>query len=82
MKKLSTQLREAIANCGMSNYRVARRSRIHQSQLSRFVRGEAMLTLDTLDRVAAVLGLEVTVPESPKQHREVSEARTSSHPEK
>jgi len=80
--RFSEQIRQAILNCGRTRYWIAKRSGVHQSQLSRFVRGEAMLTLDTLDRVAAVLGLEVTVPESPKQHREVSEARTSSHPEK
>ena len=73
MKKLSTQLREAIANCGMSNYRVARRSRIHQSQVSRFLSGESKLTLDTVDKIG--------VSESPRQHGEISESRTRSHTE-
>ncbi len=81
MKKLSTQLREAIANCGMSNYRVARRSRIHQSQVSRFLSGESKLTLDTVDKIGEVLGLEITVSESPRQHGEISESRTRSHTE-
>lgn len=79
--RFSEQVRQAILNCGRSRYWIAKQSRVHQSQLSRFVRGEAMLTLPTLDRVAEVLGLEVTVPESPRQHNEIPESRTSSRSE-
>ena len=61
MKKLSTQLQEVISDCGMTNYQVAIRSRIHQSQISRFLRGRSKLTLDTIDKIGEALNLEITV---------------------
>jgi len=79
--KLSEQLREAIANHSKSAYEIAWRSRIHQSQISRFLRGKSKLSVDTIDKIGQVLGLEITMREPTRQHGEISESRTRSHTE-
>lgn len=56
MGRLSESLREAIRDCGLSQAEIAKRAGIDQSQLSRFLSGDRSLRLDTVDRVASVLG--------------------------
>ena len=58
--KLSDQIRQAILDYPRSQYELAIRARIHQSQLSRFVRRKSKLAMDTLDKVASVLDLRVS----------------------
>jgi hypothetical protein len=58
--KLSDQIRDAVDNSGMTHYRICADSGVQQSTLSRFMRGGGM-SLDTLDRLADVLGLVVVV---------------------
>ena len=45
----------------MTRYEIAKRTGVSQSTLSRFVLGQASLTLERLDTLAALLGLEQTV---------------------
>jgi transcriptional regulator with XRE-family HTH domain len=59
-RKLSDQIRAAVKNSGMTRYRISADSGVQQSTLSRFLRGGGM-SLDTLDRLADLLGLEVVV---------------------
>jgi transcriptional regulator with XRE-family HTH domain len=59
-RKLSDQIRDAVNNSGLSHYRICADSGVQQSTLSRFMRGRAM-SLDTLDRLADLLGLTVVV---------------------
>jgi len=65
--KLSDQIRRAIRDSGKSRYRIAQQANVHQSQLSRFVSGKALVRMETLDRVAEVLNLEISVRESPSE---------------
>jgi hypothetical protein len=58
--KLSDQIRDAVDNSGVTHYRLCAESGVQQSTLSRFMRGGGM-SLDTLDRLADVLGLVVVV---------------------
>ena len=58
---LSDQLRQIIADCGMSRYEISKQSGVPEAALSRFVNGKTGLTTDTLDRLAPTLGLELTV---------------------
>jgi transcriptional regulator with XRE-family HTH domain len=58
---ISDQLREAIRACGTTRYALARQLGISQSTLSRFVSGERGLTLDVVDKLADVLGLQIVV---------------------
>lgn len=62
--RLSEQVRQALARCGKSRYRISQQSGIPAPTLSRFARGLAGLSLPTLDALAACLGLEVRVAKS------------------
>ncbi|MCL4190692.1 MAG: helix-turn-helix domain-containing protein [Thermoguttaceae bacterium] len=55
----SEQLREIIRDCGMTRYELACRSGVQQSALSRFMAGTVGLSLESLDRLAPVLGLSI-----------------------
>ena len=59
MGKFSDQIRHEIQNCGVSSYVLARSADVSESTLSRFLNGESGLTLETLDRLAEVLGLHI-----------------------
>lgn len=58
-KSLSDQLREAIITCGTTRYALAQQLHISESALSRFVGGERGLTLEVIDKLADVLGLQL-----------------------
>ena len=56
---LSEQLRERIAAAGSSVYELARDAGVDRSILSRFLAGKRTITLETADRLAAVLKLRL-----------------------
>jgi plasmid maintenance system antidote protein VapI len=56
---LADQLKKAVAATGKSVSAVARESGVPQPVLHRFVTGERGLLLDTADRLAAYLRLEL-----------------------
>jgi plasmid maintenance system antidote protein VapI len=56
---LSEQLRQIIADCGMSRYEIAKRSGVPEAALSRFFNRKTGLTTETLDRLAPALGLQL-----------------------
>ena len=58
-KLMSERLKDAIANCGVTRYRIAQDTGIEESALSRFVSGERGLSMEALDRLLEYLGLEV-----------------------
>lgn len=60
-------MRQAIADCGLSRFELARRSGVAESQLSRFARGLTTLGGASLQKVADALGLEIIV--RPKRRR-------------
>jgi len=66
-RRFSEQIRTAVRRSGLSRYRICQDAEIDQGQMSRFMAGEAGLSLDTLDRLARVLGLEVVVSKPPKR---------------
>ena len=57
--RISQGLAQAIRASGLSPYMVAKQSRINSSMVTRFLNGERGMSLATLDRLAAVLGLEL-----------------------
>lgn len=61
---ISGQLREAIERSGESRYAIAQATGVNQAALSRFVRGQSGLTSDSIDKLAAYLGLELTAAKS------------------
>ena len=66
---LSDQLRQIIADCGMSRYQISKDSGVPEAALSRFVNRKTGLTTDTLDRLAPTLGLELIAKRRPQQRR-------------
>lgn len=58
-KRMSEQLKGAIANSGLTRYRIAKDTEIEESALSRFMSGERGLSMEALDRLLGYLGLEV-----------------------
>lgn len=52
-------LKSAIAESGVSRYRIAQDTGILETSLSRFMRGETSLRLDKADVLADYLGLEL-----------------------
>lgn len=57
--KLSDQLRGFIENAPISQNQIARESDIDRATLSRFLNETGGLSVDGLDRIAGVLGLEL-----------------------
>ena len=59
-RNLGEQLRAAIRESGLSGNKVAHCARVPQAVVSRFLRGERSITLDTASKLTAALGLELT----------------------
>ena len=66
---LQDQLRQAIADSGLTLYRVAKDSGIAYPVLYRFVSGERDLTLETASRLTEYFGMRLTRPRRPKKGR-------------
>lgn len=58
-RNLAEQLRAAIRQSGLSGNQVAYRAGVPQAVVSRFLRGERSITLNTAAKLAAALGLEL-----------------------
>ena len=56
----SDQIRRAIRDCDLTRYRLAQESGVEEASLSRFMKGSG-ITTTTLDAIARVLRLEVTM---------------------
>ena len=59
-RRFLDQIRDAVRSSGMSRYFLSQQSGVDEAALSRFVRG-AGLSMESLDSIAEVLGLVVTV---------------------
>lgn len=59
MEDFSEKLRRAIIDSGRSRYEISQQTGIAESVLSRFVRGERGLSLQSVDVLVRFLGLEV-----------------------
>jgi transcriptional regulator with XRE-family HTH domain len=57
----SDQIRDAIERCGMTRYRVAKEIGCSAALLNQFANGVRGLSIPMLDRLAALLQLEVTM---------------------
>jgi len=56
---ISEQLRDRITTSQLSPYELAEASGVDRSVLSRFLTGKRSLTLDTVDKLAEVLKLQL-----------------------
>lgn len=61
MNTMSNQVRQAIDNCGMTRYAIAKATGVSEGALSRFMSGDRDMTLRTLERIALLIGVSLTV---------------------
>ena len=66
-KPISEQIRDAISNAEVSRYRISKETGISEPVLSRFLKGKAGISLDTLDTLGEYLGLDITTRKTPKR---------------
>jgi transcriptional regulator with XRE-family HTH domain len=70
MSELLDAIREAIKASGKTRYRLWKETGIDQAQLSRLMSGQAGMSYDALERLAAALGLKITITPAPKTARQ------------
>lgn len=61
MAELLKVIRQAIKASGQTRYRISKETGIAQSNLSRLMSGETGLSVETIERLAEYLQLEITV---------------------
>jgi len=66
-QSFSDQFRAAVLNSGETRYKISKATGISQAILSRFVHGEAGLSMDYMVRIAAHLELKIVA--KPKKQR-------------
>jgi transcriptional regulator with XRE-family HTH domain len=65
--KLSDQIRRAVDASGLSRYRISKELGVAESTMSRFMSGQGGLSLENLDALADLLGMDITTKlRSPK----------------
>ncbi len=71
--KVSERLLQAIADSGLTHYAIAKAAGVTPTQVSFFVSGQRSLTLESVDKLSAALGLELNPAKKAK-------VRASGHP--
>jgi len=56
---LTEQLRQAVLNCGETQYAVCKATGIDKTALSRFINGERGVSMKVLDTLGEYLGLRI-----------------------
>lgn len=71
MQTFMDQIREAVRQAKISRYAMSKQTGIAESNLSRFVHGERGLSEESLNALAAILGLRVVGPKptAPKSRK-------------
>jgi len=62
---LTDQLRQAVLNCGQSQYAICKATGIDKSALFRFVTGERGVSMEVMNTLGEYLGLRI-VTDKPK----------------
>lgn len=57
--RLALAIRKAIERSTLARYEIAKQSGVEESSISRFMSGKRSLSLDSIERLAPVLGLEI-----------------------
>ena len=67
MGRILEEIRRAVEASGKTRYRIAKESGVAESQLCRLVSGERGLSVESVERLAECLGLEIVI--RPKRRR-------------
>ncbi len=68
MASLNDQIRRVVDRSGLSRYRICQEIDLDQTLISCFMSGQSGLSIKSLDRLAKLLGLTVSV-KKPKKDR-------------
>jgi plasmid maintenance system antidote protein VapI len=71
-KPIGDQLRRAINNASMSRYELCQRVALDQASMSKFMKRERGLSLETIDRIGRVLGLALVAAPKRRTNRRVT----------
>lgn len=59
-RRLTELIRAAIETSDLTPYEIAKRSGVDKASLSRFIAGDRSLSLESIEKLAPELGLEIT----------------------
>lgn len=65
-KQLTDQLRQAIDDCGLTRYEIARQTGIDESALAKFYNGHRGLSMEALNALGEFLQLTIHLGREPK----------------
>jgi len=68
-KRFSDQIRDAVNASGMSRYAICKALGFSQAAMSRFMSGHGGVSLEILDKMAEVIGLEVISKSTPEPRK-------------
>ena len=60
-RRFSDQIRDAVNASELSRYAICKAIGLNEGAMSRFMAGKSGLSMDTLDRLAERIGLEVVI---------------------
>ncbi len=66
-KPLVDQIRQAVADSGVSRYRIAQETGISESALSQFYNGHRGLSMEAINELGEYLGLRIVMDRKPKK---------------
>lgn len=66
---LSQSVRRLVRDCGMTQYELCHASGVDKAAMSRFMAGKSGLTLQSLDRLAVVLGWRIVAGRAKPKRR-------------
>jgi hypothetical protein len=64
---LSDELRQAVERSGLSRYSIWQQTGIDQGSLSKFMDGERGLGMESIDKLADLLGLHIVAKPEPRR---------------
>lgn len=67
MESILEQIRRAILASGQTRYRISQETGVGEPQLCKLMKGQAGLSVESLERLAEYLGLEIVI--RPKRKR-------------
>ena len=63
---MTAQLRQAIDDCGLTRYEIAKQTGIDESALAKFYNGHRGLSMKSLDALGEYLRLKITLGRKPE----------------
>jgi DNA transposition AAA+ family ATPase len=64
-KKMTDQLRQAIDDCGLTRYEIAKQTGIDESALAKFYNGHRGLSMEALNSIGEFLELKIILGRKP-----------------